>query len=221
VLGTAGIIALAARMIFKLEWAHAMLLGAVVSSTDAATVFSVLRGSRLNLQKRVAVTLELESGLNDPMAVILTATITEYHAGGHTEIWKMLLEVPLQLLVGLVIGVGLGYLGSVLLRKISLRAGGLYPVLTLAIAFMAFGIATLLHGSGFLAVYAAAVVLGNREIPYRSSLIRIHDAVAWMGQISMFLMLGLLVTPSQLGGVALMGLIIGLILAAIARPLVT
>ena len=219
VVGTAGLVALTARML-GFQWLDACLLGAVVSSTDAAAVFSILRGSRLNLEKRVGVTLELESGINDPMAVILTMTLTEIAAGQAELTWTILLMVPLQLIVGATVGVAIGYFGRFALQRAKLRAGGLYAVLTLGLALISFGVATLVEGSGFLAVYVTAVFLGNSDIPYRGGLTRIHDAIAWLGQISMFLVLGLLVQPSQLLKVAWVGLAIALALAFIARPLV-
>ncbi len=220
VVGAAGLTACAARL-FGLPWPEALLLGAVVSSTDAAAVFAVLRGSRLNLQKRAGVTLELESGLNDPMAVILTTALTQVAATGATPSWHLVWQAPLQLVIGALVGLLVGWLGLVILARIRLRAGGLYPVLTLGFALVAFGAATLVFGSGFLAVYTAGVVIGNSRTPYRYGLKRIHDALAWLGQISMFLILGMLVFPSQLISVAPMGIGIALFLAFVARPIAT
>src|SRR5690606_30725313 len=139
----------------------------VVSSTDAAAVFSVLRGSGVHLKQRVAATLELESGLNDPMAVILTIGLTKALVSGEPLSWSLLGNIALQLCVGSVLGVAIGYAGRWILRR-PLLSGGLYPVLTLAISCLAFGVPTILYGSGFLAVYVAGVVLGNGPLPYRS-----------------------------------------------------
>jgi cell volume regulation protein A len=217
---TAVLIALFARLL-GLNWAVAMLCGAVVSSTDAAAVFAVLRGARLRLKPRLARLLEVESCVNDPMAVILTLALIDALSGGvfdSSALWHMVLSVPLQLLIGLVIGFLIGWLGRMLLANVRITATGLYPALTLAIAFLAFGASTLLNGSGFLAVFVAGMVLGNGNLPYRSGLLRVHEALAWLSQIAMFLMLGLLVTPSQLPGVAWIGLAIGLFLAVVARP---
>jgi cell volume regulation protein A len=222
VLGTAAMVALAAWQL-RVPVHHAMLLGAIVSSTDAAAVFAVLRGSRLNLQKRVGITLEVESCINDPMAIILTMAITEalVTQGGTASLgWTLLLSIPAQLVIGTAMGVGVGLGAVLLLKNLHLRAGGLYPVVTLAIAMMAFGITTLVNGSGFVAVYVAAVIIGNNSIPYRNGLTRIHDAIAWLGQITMFLMLGLLVYPSRLVDVMWIGLGLGLFLALVARPVV-
>jgi potassium/hydrogen antiporter len=198
---------------------EAVLLGAIVSSTDAAAVFAVLRGGNLRLAPRIAGTIELESGVNDPMAVILTLLATAYAAGGATPTSGLLLEAPIQLGVGLAIGCGLGFPARWLLVRVRLSTAGLYPALTVGLGMLAFGIATLLHGSGFLAVFAAAVVLGNGSLPYRNGLRRIHDALAWLAQVAMFLMLGLLVFPSQLRPVALEGLWIALFLCFVGRPL--
>lgn len=217
--GTAGLVALGARLM-GFDWTHSLLIGAIVSSTDAAAVFAVLRGSSIHLKEDVRTTLELESGINDPMAVILTTTIIQATLAHGTIGWDLLWQVPVQLLVGSLAGAATGYLGLAILRKPRLSTGGLYPVLTLALAFVAFGTATLLYGSGFLAVYAAGLVLGNGAMPYQVGTRRVHDAIAWLSQISMFLMMGLLVFPSQLLHVAWSGLGLGLFLAVVARPVV-
>jgi potassium/hydrogen antiporter len=220
VLGTAAVIALAANLL-GFDWPHALLLGAIVSSTDAAAVFAVLRGSGIHLKKRVGATLELESGLNDPMAVILTMTITMHLVtpGATISPW-IVAQVLAQLAIGGVVGVAIGYGGRALITRLRLPAGGLYPALMLSLAFLAFGVPTLIYGSGFLAVYIAAVILGSGELPYRPGLIRVHDALAWLSQISMFLLLGMLSFPSRLMSVWWIGLFLALVLAFIARPVV-
>jgi len=217
VIFTAALTAVGAYLL-GLPWPLALLLGAVVSSTDAATVFAVLRGSRLLLRPKLNATLELESGLNDPMAVILTITLTEALLTGTAQLWHLLYSVPLELLIGAAIGVSIGYAARFSLAKARLTTAGLYPILTLAAAFLAFGTATIAHGSGFLAVYVCALILGNGHLPARGSLIRVHDTIAWLSQIGMFLMLGLLVFPSRLLDAAPTGLGIALILTFIARP---
>ncbi|MFN7131479.1 MAG: potassium/proton antiporter [Myxococcales bacterium] len=219
VAGTAALMALAAWLL-GFDWRYALLLGAVVSSTDAAAVFSVLRGSGLQLKKRLGLTIELESGLNDPMAVILSMELTRALVSGTAPDWRVAFQVPLQLAVGGLFGAAIGYGGRHVLPRLHLVAGGLYPVLTLAIAFVAFGLPTLLYGSGFLAVYVAGVVLGNGPMPLKTGVLRVHDAIAWFSQVSMFLLLGLLVTPSALFDVALTGTLLGLVLAFFARPVV-
>lgn len=214
---TAGLVALFSRAL-GLSWPHSLLLGAVVSSTDAAVVFAVLRGANLRLEKRLQTTLELESGLNDPMAVILTIAVTEALIGGSVDPMSLVKGIPLQLGIGVVVGLGVGGLAVALLRRVRLTSGGLYAVLTFGLAFASFGVASLLNGSGFLSVYLTAVVLGNSELPYRGGLQRIHDAAAWLSQISMFLVLGLLVFPSQLVPVAPVGLAVAFALVFLARP---
>jgi cell volume regulation protein A len=220
VAGTATLMAVGAHYL-GLGWGEALLLGAVVSSTDAAAVFAVLRGSGLQLKRRVSVTLEVESGINDPVAVILTTVLTQNllmpgAAGG----LRIPLEIVVQMTVGAAVGAGVGYGGRYLLSRLALSAGGLYPVMTLALGLVAFGLATLAHGSGFLAVYLAGLLLGNGPLPYRTGLLRVHDALAWLSQVGMFLILGLLVFPSRLVDVAAVGLAIALLLGFVVRPVV-
>lgn len=214
---TAALVALFARAL-GLAWTEALLLGAVVSSTDAAAVLAVLRGGRLSLQPRVGSTLEVESCINDPMAVILTVTMIEVAKSSAALQWTLLLSVPLQLAVGTVVGVVLGYLGLRIIRKVRLPTVGLYPALTLALAFLSFGVATILEGSGLMSVYFTALVLGNSPLPYKNGLFKVHESLAWLSQIALFLMLGLLVFPSQLLPVASIGLAVALFLAFVARP---
>ncbi|MCC5863521.1 MAG: potassium/proton antiporter [Wenzhouxiangella sp.] len=219
VAGTAMIVA-AAAWLLGLGWMEALLLGAIVSSTDAAAVFSSLRGSGVQLRRRVGATLELESGLNDPMAVILTLALTATLLGTDSfALLPFLGDVLLQLVIGVGLGLAIGWLGTQLLSRIRVPAAGLYPALTLALALLAFGLPTIFMGSGFLAVYVAALMLGNQRLPYRSGILRVHDAMAWLAQISMFLVLGLLAVPELLAGAGWRGLVLALVLALIARPL--
>lgn len=220
VAGTAAVVAVAAWLL-GLDWPEALLIGAIVSSTDAAAVFSALRGSNVQLRRRVGATLELESGLNDPMAVILTITLTAVLLDAGSFGWlSFITSIVLQLAVGLTAGLAIGWLGQQLLKRIRVAAAGLYPTMTLALALLAFGIPTIFLGSGFLAVYVAALMLGNRRLPSRAGILRVHDALAWMGQITMFLVLGLLAVPGLLAASGLMGIALGLVLAVLARPLV-
>ncbi len=216
---TAGILAIAAHFA-GMSWSAALLIGAIVSSTDAAAVFASLRGTGLSLKTRVARTLEAESGLNDPVAVILTLALTALALGGTSAphaLWAIPREALLQLVVGAAAGVVTGRLGRRMLLHARLDASGLYPVLTIAIALTAYGLTSIAHGSGFLAVYIAAVLLG-RDLPYRAGIVRVHDALAWVGQIAMFIVLGLLVSPTHLIGAAGPGLFLAAVLTLVARP---
>jgi len=218
VLATAGLVGGFARLL-GLPWEQALLLGAVVSSTDAAAVFSILRTSGIQLKRRVGATLELESGLNDPMAVILTEALTFQLVSGRPLGWGAALDVILKLAVGALSGLAIGWAGRWLLGRVRLPAGGLYPVLTTAIALLAFGVPELLHGSGFLSVYLAAVLIGNGPLPFKGGVLHAHDAGAWFLQVCMFLVLGLLGTPSSLLASGVTGLALGVFLL-VARPLV-
>ena len=221
VAGTAALTGAGARLL-GFDWPQAMLLGAIVSSTDAAAVFSVLRTNGIGLRRRVGSTLEVESGLNDPMAVILTVALTAPLVRGEMpNIPRLVLQVIQELAIGGALGLTVGWLARRALVRLRLRALGLYPVVTLAVALLSFGVATLLHGSGFLAVYVAGIVIGNGYVPYRAGVLRTHDAMAWLSQIVMFLVFGLLVFPRQLSSVALPGLVLALLLAFVARPVLT
>lgn len=220
VVGTAGLLALGARAL-GFEWPVALLLGAVVSSTDAAAVFSVLRSSGIHLKRRVGATLEIESGANDPMAVILTTVVTQSLLEPVSGLgWRVPATVLIQIVVGGALGLGIGFGGRMLLSRVRLPAAGLYAVVLVACGFLSFAVPTLLHGSGFLSVYVAGVVLGNGHLPYKAGLLRVHDALAWLSQITMFLVMGLLVFPSRLLGVAPVGLLLAAFLAIVARPVV-
>jgi cell volume regulation protein A len=216
----AGVGALGARAL-GLPWPAALLVSAVVSSTDAAAVFAVLRGSGIQLARRVGATLEIESGANDPMAVILTTVLTRsLLEPGEGLGWSVLLTVLVQIVVGAVLGLAIGYGGRLLLARVRLAASGMYAVLLVGLACLAFAAPTLLYGSGFLSVYVAAIVLGNGQMPYKAGLMRVHDALAWLSQITMFLVMGLLVFPSRLVQVAPVGLLIAAFLTLVARPVV-
>lgn len=216
---TAGLVAAAAALTGLLSWPQAILLGAVVSSTDAAAVFSVLRGSGLNLRKRTSNTLELESGLNDPMAVILTIAAASAVANDVFIGWTTALQALVQLTVGSIVGIAAGFACRGILTHARFISAGLYPVLTVALAMLTFAVPSLMWGSGFLAVYIAAVIIGNGSVPHQSMLRRVHDALAWFSQVCLFLLMGLLVNPMELVQVGWWGLFMALFLAVIARPL--
>ena len=217
---TAGLVAVVAHAL-GLAWTMALLLGAIVSPTDAAAVFSVLAASGTRLKERVGLTIEVESGLNDPIAVILTTALTAVLLDGQKLSAGVLgFAVLRELVLGVLTGVGVALVGQWVLRRIRLPAPGLYPAFTLSLACLAFGIATLIHGSGFLAVYVAGMTLAAGVLPHAVSVKRVHDALGWLSQVLMFLLLGLLVFPSRVVGEAGLGVTLALLLAVVARPLV-
>ena len=218
VLAIAALTALVARGL-GLSWEQALLVGAIVSSTDAAAVFAQLRGSGLHLQGRVAATIEVESGLNDPMAVFLTFGVTAWLAGSSRGVAALLVDLPIQFAVGGAVGVAVGWGAGRLLARLRAMPLGLYPVLTTATALAAFGLSTVLGGSGFLAVYLAGLLLGARQLPYRVGLVHVHDAAAWLAQVGMFLLLGLLVTPADALPALGWGVALALALTLLIRPL--
>jgi cell volume regulation protein A len=195
-----------------------LLLGAIVSSTDAAAVFSVVRSHQVNLGERVRSLLELESGANDPMAVFLTIGFLTLLGDPGTSTLALLPLFVQQMAGGGVVGYLSARLAVVMLNRLHLEYDGLYPVVTLAMVLFTYGTATLLGGSGFLAVYMAGLTLGRVRFLHKKSLTRFHDAIAWLAQISMFLLLGLLVFPSDLMGVAGPALAVSAVLVLVARP---
>ncbi|MBC7270276.1 MAG: potassium/proton antiporter [Streptomyces sp.] len=210
-----GVTAAGAHYLTGLEWRQALIVGAVVSSTDAAAVFSVLR--RIPLPARVTGTLEAESGFNDAPVVIL---VVAFSTAGPIENWYTLLgKISLQLAIGAAIGLAVGWLGSWALRHVALPASGLYPIAVMAIAVSAYALGAIAEGSGFLAVYLASMVMGNARLPHWPATRGFADGLGWIAQIGMFVLLGLLVTPHELGADILAGLVIGLVLTVVARPL--
>ncbi|GGX18167.1 K+/H+ antiporter [Streptomyces malachitofuscus] len=210
-----GVTASAAHFLVGLEWRQALIIGAVVSSTDAAAVFSVLR--RIPLPSRVTGTLEAESGFNDAPVVILVVALS---AAGPVEHWYVLLgEILLELAIGAAIGLTVGWLGAWGLRHVALPASGLYPIAVMAIAVAAYAVGATAHGSGFLAVYLASMVLGNAKLPHWPATRGFAEGLGWIAQIGMFVLLGLLVTPHELGDDFVPALLIGLALTLVARPL--
>ncbi|MEP6491276.1 MAG: potassium/proton antiporter [bacterium] len=220
VAGTAALTAVAAHLL-GFDWPLAFLIGAIVSSTDAAAVFSVLSASGTQLKRRVGLTLEVESGFNDPMAVILTTALTaNVLAPNALSTWGLVQDVAIEMAIGGAVGLAIGVAGRAAVNRLKLPASGLYPAFSLALACLAYGVPTLLHGSGFLAVYVAGVALGNGRLAHAANLKRVHEAMGWLAQVGMFLMLGLLVFPSRLLSVAPVGLALALTIALVARPLI-
>lgn len=219
VLVTALVTGVAAAWVLDVPVLEGLLLGSIVGSTDAAAVFAVLRARGVNLSRRLADTLELESGSNDPMAVFLVVGLLEVLLG-RRELGPGLAGLfVVQMSVGLAVGLLVGRLTLRGVASLSLAGEGLYPVATTAAGLLAYSLAAVLGGSGFLAVYVAGIVIGNGALPLRSSVLRFHDATAWLAQIAMFLLLGLLSFPSRLQQVAGQGLAIAAVLTLVARPL--
>ena len=205
--------------ILKFSFLQGILIGAIISSTDAAAVFSILRDKKVRLRKDLSSLLELESGSNDPMAVFLTISTIQLLQNGGGAILNVVLNFFWQMGIGFLLGFLLGKLLARLLSAISLPSAGLFPVFSTAAAFFSYGLTALIGGSGFLAVYVTALVIGNAEIQFKTTLVRFHDGIAWMAQIVMFVTLGLLVFPYDLAGVILPGLAISGFLILVARPL--
>lgn len=214
VVATAVIVACAAHGFLDMSWHQALLLGAVLAPTDAAAVFSVLR--RLPLPPRLSGILEGESGLNDPPSVL---AVTLLSAGAvHSSAGFLVGEVAYELAAGAGIGLAVGLAGAAGLRRVALPASGLYPIAVLSLVVAGYGAASALHASGFLAVYVSALVLGNIRLPHRAATRGFAEGVAWLAQIGLFVMLGLLASPSRLPAQIWPAVVIGLVLTLVARP---
>ncbi len=216
---TAALTGIGARWLLDLPLLHGLLLGGIVASTDAAAVFSVLRTSGVRLPERLASTLEVESGSNDPMAIFLTIGLTGLIVGQGNGAGDLAALLGLQMGVGALLGVLVGVAGAWVINRIRLDHAGLYPVLALAVGMISFGLTALLQGSGFLAVYLTGILLADRVEVFRRGILLFHDAMAWLSQIVLFVMLGLLSFPSQVLGVILPGIGLALVLQLVARPL--
>ncbi|SHM53699.1 potassium/proton antiporter [Halomonas cupida] len=215
---TSGLVGILSMWVFDLTLMQGLLVGAIVGSTDAAAVFSMLSGSGLNLNERVAATLEIESGTNDPMAIFLTLVLVESLVGGVSSPLAMLLLFAQQFALAIIIGLGVGWLIARLLSWLDL-APGLYSLLALALGMCVFGLTSALGGSGFLAIYLTGLMIGNRPGRHLNFILPVHDGLAWLSQIGLFLVLGLLVTPSALIDVILPASVVALALIFVARPL--
>ena len=219
VLATAIITGLAATFIFGLPLLEGMLIGAIVGSTDAAAVFSLLRNAGIHIKPRIKATLEVESASNDPMAIFLTIGLLEVLVNDMEPGIGLLTMFVEQMGIGAIVGLGVGWIAVRVINRIHLVAAGLYPVLVAACGLLAFGLAANLGGSGFLAIFLAGVVIGNSQFVFQRSTYLFHDGLAWLSQITMFVVLGLLVAPAALLDVWLEGLVISCVLIFLARPL--
>jgi cell volume regulation protein A len=211
---TVAVTAVAAHAALDLGWREAALTGAVVGSTDAAAVFSTLR--HLSLPRRLVTLLEAESGLNDAPVVIAVTLLSSRHVHGAGD---ALLLLGYELVVGAAIGVAVGLVAVAGLRRAALPAVGLYPIATLALALSSYAAAASAQASGFLAVYVTALMLGNARLPHRRATLGFADGLAWLAQIGLFVMLGLLAVPSRLGSAVVPALVIAVVLLLVARPL--
>jgi cell volume regulation protein A len=207
-----------ATWLFDLHWMQGLLIGSIVGSTDAAAVFALLQSRGMELQQRVRSTLEVESGSNDPMAVFMVVVLVEAIAAGHTSLTAgVIVELAKQMALGALGGFLAGRALVWLINHLSLETG-LYPQLAVAGGVATYGAVTVAGGSGFLAIYLAGVILGNSSLQAMQDIRRVNDGFAWLAQIMLFLLLGLLVTPSQFLPVALPALLVALALMLVARP---
>src|SRR4051794_3042798 len=213
---TAVITGMAAAWLLDLSLLQGLLTGAVLASTDGAAIFGLLRGS--TLERKLASTLEAESGFNDPMAVLLVLGFIAWLQEPGYGLVDMLGLLVRQIGIGLAVGAAVGAGMVAVLRRVRLDTAGLYPVASLATAALAFGGADTLHGSGFLAVYLTGLWLGTAGIPAQRTVTSFHQGLAWVAQVALFLSLGLLVFPSELGDIALEGTALALVVVFLARP---
>lgn len=218
VLITALVTGVAASYILQISLLEGLLLGAIVGSTDAAAVFSLLRNAGINLNSRLKSTLEIESASNDPMAIFLTVGLLEILMNDLQPGVGLLQLFFLQMGLGALVGLAVGYGIVNIINRIHLQASGLYPVMVTASGLLAFGVAANLGGSGFLAVFICGVMVGNARFVFQRTTFLFHDGLAWLSQITMFVMLGLLITPSSLLTVWWQGLLIAAVLVFVARP---
>jgi cell volume regulation protein A len=214
---TACVAGLAAHWIFGIGVLEGMIVGSAIAATDSAAIFAVLR--RSTLEKRLARSLEGESGMNDPVALLLVIGFIEWLQDPAFGLAEMTGQLALKLAVGAAVGLALGKVAVAALERVRLPTDGIYPVATIAIAALAFGLADVAGGSGFLATYLTALAIGSAPIPARRTIVSFHEGVGWVAQISLFILLGLLVFPSELGEVAPESLALSGVLILIARPL--
>ena len=212
------VMGVAVHLLLGFDWTLAFLVGAVLSSTDAAAVFSVLR--RVPLPRRLTALLEAESGFNDAPVVIAVVVLTEAAIGESTgEWWVLVLLGVAELAGGTAIGLAVGFLGGARLRVVALPSLGLYPIAVLSLCGLAYGAAAVVGASGFISVYVAGLVLGNARLPHRPAVRGFAEGMGWLGQIGLFVLLGLVVSPSRLPESVVPAIVVGLALLLVARPL--
>ena len=219
VLLTAVLLGYFVHLTLKLPLLESLLLGAIVSSTDAAAVFSILRNREVRLHGKIEPLLEFESGSNDPMAVLLTIGLTGLITNGDQSAVELIPYFLVQMSLGIAIGLLSGRFFTWLINRMNLKIEGLYTVFTIAIVLLIFGLTNSLNGNGFLAVYLAGLAMGNKNFIHKRTLRKFHDGLAWLMQILMFLALGLLVFPSEVVPVTGIGLLISVFLILVARPI--
>lgn len=220
VLITALVMACFIYLILDFTFLESMLLGSIVSSTDAAAVFMILRSQKIRLKNNIRPLLELESGSNDPMAIFLTIIVLQILTMPQANaVSEWFFYFVIQFVIGGVLGLVCGYLFPKICQFINISQAGLYPLISVAWLFMIFGFSSLLGGNGFLSIYIAGIMTNKFAFPNKAHIIAFHDVIAWMMQIVVFLVLGLLVFPSELPEVAIQALILSLVLIFIARPM--
>jgi cell volume regulation protein A len=214
---TAAVVACASWLVLGLDWKHSLLVGAVVSSTDAAAVFAAVRG--LPLRRRLSATLELESGINDPFAAVMVVVLVEIATSPSVEPVEVAQTLVKQLAIGAVGGYVAGRVSAAVLTRISLPSAGLYPAATTGLALGTFALVASLGGSGFLAVYLLGLAIGGAHLPHGNLVSGFHEGTGWLAQIGLFVFLGLLVDPSRLPEQGLEPIVVALVLVLVARPL--
>jgi cell volume regulation protein A len=218
VLITALLIGVFVAWVQGFSFLEGLLLGAIVSSTDAAAVFMVLRARKTKIPRRLIQLLEFESGSNDPMAVMLTIALIQLLTEPSTSFGELVVFFVMQMAVGAVIGIAMGEIMRRSFNALDLELEGIYPVLSMALALLTYGLTDYLDGSGFLAVYLAGLVMARKPFTHQQSVLRFHDGLAWLMQVTMFLTLGLQVFPARLVPIAGVGLLVSLFLIFVARP---
>lgn len=216
---TALIVAVVAHKFLNFPWIESLLLGSIISSTDAAAVFSVLRSRNVSLKGQLKPLLEFESGSNDPMAVFLTVGVISLIAAKSSNIANLIPMFLQQMIIGGIVGYLVGKLTIYLINRSKLEYDGLYSVLTIATVIFSYSIASLIGGNGFLAVYVAGLIMASHDFIYKNSIIKLHDGIAWLMQIGMFLTLGLLVFLKNVAFEVIPGVLIAFVLMFIARPI--